>query len=89
MPRFPWLLFIPILTAGIALRANAQSAAGELRQAVLLGDMVRAQALLAAGADVTVRYNGGKTLLHLAATQNNTAVIQALLSAHADPNTAT
>jgi ankyrin repeat protein len=58
----------------------------ELFVAVINGDTVGAQQLLAAGADANARDAEGTTPLMLAAYSGNAAIVSALLAAGADVN---
>lgn len=65
---------------------NAETGTSALLYAVLSGRENTVRLLLSRGARVDFRYRDNQTVLHIAASQGNSPVITALITAHADLN---
>ncbi len=61
-----------------------EAKAGALLYAVAAGRPDLVKSLLAAGANVALRYDGEQTILHFAASGSNTECLDLILAAHAD-----
>ena len=75
-----WIAALMVLSCAVA------NAAEELHYAANNGDLAKAKALLAKGADPNAKDKYGARPLHIAAWKGHLAIVNVLLAANADPN---
>ena len=79
--------FSPAFDVAILIQSPVgQYGITELMYAVELGDLAKVEALLASGADVNARNDGGATALLMAAAYGSKEIVARLLAAGADPD---
>lgn len=85
-----YALLAGLFLSATAVLVNADTIAGqEFQDALERGDVDAAARLVAAGVDVNVKRRDGKTLLILAAKENDAVLVRRLLAAGADVNATT